>query len=245
VLSDRKIRIALYSQQPFAARGLAAVLRAEPDLELTACRDSLAGAIECLKSARPDVLLVHLLSGISLSDLREMRSADGRCQIVIWGQDVGGDFASQAMQLGIRSILPGNAPIGDFLAALRNVYRGVLCFDPDLMESMLSQTRVALTARQGQIVMLVAQGFKNRDIALSMGITEGTLKVYLYKLFKKLGMNNRLDMALYGRKNLFSGRPGLERTTDCERSGPLAVQAIKPRPLLLVSRKLPAAPVVN
>ena len=221
------------------------MLRAEPDLELTACRDSLAGTLECLKSARPDVLLVHLLAGISLADLREMRSADGRCQIVLWGQDVGGDFASQAMQSGIRSILPAGTAIADFLAALRDVYRGVLCFERDLTESMLSQERVALTARQGQIVTLVAQGLKNRDIALSMGITEGTLKVYLYKLFKKLGMNNRLDMALYGRKNLFSGRPGLERMADSRRSDPFAGQPIKPRPLLLVTRKLPAAPVIT
>jgi hypothetical protein len=59
---------------------------------------------------------------------------------------------------------------------------------------------------------LVAQGLKNKEIAFSLGITEGTVKVYLYKLFQKLGMNDRLDMALYGRKNLFSGQLGLERT---------------------------------
>jgi two-component system, NarL family, nitrate/nitrite response regulator NarL len=63
------------------------------------------------------------------------------------------------------------------------------------MDTVLAQTRVALTRRQGQIVSLVAQGFKNKEIASAMGITEGTVKVYLYKLFRKLGMNDRLDMA--------------------------------------------------
>ena len=73
---DRKIRIALYTQQPFVARGVATVLHALRDLELAACRETLSGTVESLKSKRPDVLLIHLLSGISLTDLREIRAAD-------------------------------------------------------------------------------------------------------------------------------------------------------------------------
>lgn len=233
--SDNKIRIALYTQQPFVALGLAAALHTHVDLTLTACRDSLSGTLDCLKSMRPDVLLVHLVSGISLADLSEMRSAGNRCHIVLWADALEGEFAFQAMQLGVRSILPGTASIDDLLAALRNVHRGALCFERGLLEDVLSQERVALTPRQGQIISLVAQGLKNKEIAFSMGITEGTVKVYLYKLFKKLGMNDRLDMALYGRKNLFTGQPGLERLRD----------ALVPRPLLLVARKQPGVPAVN
>ena len=218
--SDNRIRIALYTQLSFVAQGLAAVFGTHADLELAACRDSLSGTIECLKSTRPDMLVVHLLSGVKLSELYEIRAADSRCQIVLWGQELEGEFAFQAIRLGVRSILPGNISIDDFLAALRNVHQGALCFEIDLLESMLSQKRVALTQRQGQILSLVAQGFKNKEIAFSLGITEGTVKVYLYKLSQKLGMNDRLDMALYGRKNLFSGQLSLERMRD---AGPPAV----------------------
>jgi two-component system nitrate/nitrite response regulator NarP len=190
------------------------------------------------------VLLVHLISGISLSDLRAIRSA-GRCQIVLWGQQIEGEFAFQAMQLGVRGILPSHTSIDDFLAALRNVHRGALCFERDLLESVLSQKRVALTPRQGQIVSLVAQGCKNKEIAFSLGITEGTVKVYLHKLFKKLGMNDRLDMALYGRRNLFGGQPGLERTRDAGPPGPFAGKPVVPRSLLLVARRQPGVSVVH
>lgn len=243
--SDNRIRIVLYTQQPFVAQGLAAVLHNHADLELAACRDTLTGTLDCLKSTRPDVLLVHLISGISLSDLRDARSAESRCQIVLWGQELGGEFAFQAMQLGVRSILPDHTSINDCLAALRSVHRGVLCFDRDLLESVLSQQRVALTRRQGQIVSLVAQGLKNKEIAFSLGITEGTVKVYLYKLFKKLGMNDRLDMALYGRRNLFGGQPGLERTRDTPPPGQFAGKPAVPRSLLMVPRKQPGVPVVH
>ena len=236
--SDNRIRIALYTQLSFVAEGLAVVFGTHADLDLVACRDSLSGTLDGLKSTRPDVLLVHLLSGVKLSELREIRSADSRCQIVLWGQELEGEFAFQAMRLGVRSILPGNIPIEDFLAAVRNVHQGGLYFEKNLLESMLSQKSVALTQRQGQIVSLVAQGLKNKEIAFSMGITEGTVKVYLYKLFQKLGMNDRLDMALYGRKNLFSGQLGLERMRDA------ASPAVLPS-LYLMARKQPIVAVAH
>ena len=209
--STDRIQIVLYTQQPFVAEGMATVCQTQEDLMLTAWPDSLGGALECLRSLRPDVLLVHLTVGISLSELKELRTEAAHCQIILWGQELGGEFAFQAMQLGVRSILPDQTPIGDFLQAVRNVHLGGLYFDRDLMESVLSQKRVALSPRQGQIVSLVAQGFKNKEIAYSLGITEGTVKVYLYKLFRKLGISDRLDMALYARRHLFGGQPGLAR----------------------------------
>ena len=149
------------------------------------------------------MVLVYLTSRISLSDVRALRSAGERVQVVLWGEGLAGEFAFQAMQLGVRGILASTISVEGLLAALDNVHRGVLCFERELMDSVLAQTRVVLTKRQGQIVSLVAQGFKNKEIANAMGITEGTVKVYLYKLFRKLGISDRLDMALYGLKNLF------------------------------------------
>jgi DNA-binding NarL/FixJ family response regulator len=208
VKRDQRIRIAIYTQQPFVAQGLATVLRSQRDLILAACHDTVAGLRDYLKSATPDVLLIYLMTAMSLSELHEIRSIDSRCRIVLWGQDLEGDFAFQAMQLGVRSILPGDTSIENFLAALRSVQKGALCFEKDLLVSVLSHKPVALSMRQRQIVSLVAQGRKNKEIAFSMGITEGTVKAYLYKLFKKLGMNDRLDLALFGRKNLFSSPSG-------------------------------------
>ena len=233
VRRDHKIRIALYSQQPFVAQGLAAVLRTQADLKLATCQDSLPGLLEYLQSTIPDVLLVYLMNGISLSELHAIRSVDSRSRLVLWGQELAGDFAFQAMQSGVRSILRGDTSIDDLLATLRNVQKGALCFERDLLQSVLSHKAVALSMRQRQIVSLVAQGLKNKEIAFSMGITEGTVKVYLYKLFKKLGMNDRLDLALFGRKNLFSGDAG---------PGQFAGRPVAPSVLLVPRRQ--AGPMV-
>jgi DNA-binding NarL/FixJ family response regulator len=203
VRSNTAVSILFWTQQPFVGRGLADVLRARPEYHLIDCCDTLPAALACVVAARPALVLVYLTARISLSEVRALRSAAEGAQIVLWGEGLTGEFAFQAMQLGVRGILASNISIDGLLSALENVHRGVLCFERELMDSVLAQTRVALTRRQGQIVSLVAQGFKNKEIATAMGITEGTVKVYLYKLFRKLGMNDRLDMALYGLKNLF------------------------------------------
>lgn len=214
------------------ARGLAEVLGRQADLQLAACAETQESAVACVKSMGPDILLIHPIAGICLEDLRAIRSANHRCQIVLWGQDLGGEFGFQAMQLGVRGILPVNIAIDDLLTVLRNVHRGVLCFDHSLVESVLTQPQVTLSPREGQLVSLVAQGLKNKEIAFQLGITEGTVKGYLHKLFKKLGMNDRLDMALFGLKNLFGGQAGLPRMKDAAGTAPLSLVTRKQPPVI-------------
>lgn len=228
-----KIPILLCSQQPFVVRGFAAVLRSRADFKLVACCESLLEARDRLKSTKAAIVLIHLTTRVNLSELRALRSVDGRLQIVLWGDGLGGEFAFQAMQLGVRGILPGTATIDCLLSSLHNVHTGVLCFEKDLMENALLQKRVALTERQGQIVSLVAQGLKNKEIAWSLGITEGTVKVYLYKLFKKLGVSDRLDMALYGQTNLFAGQLELDKFREARWPTRTTVEPFGPRSLPL------------
>jgi DNA-binding NarL/FixJ family response regulator len=216
--SNTTTRVLLYTQQPFIGQGLASILMTRQDFELTACCGDLAGTLDSLKSTRPDIVLVYLTSGISLSALRELRLADTSAQIVLWGQAFAGEFVFQVMQLGVRGLLPNDSSADTLLAALQKIRNGGLCFETGLMESLLFQKRVILTGREAQLVALIAQGLKNKEIAHSLGLTEGTVKVYLTRVFKKLDMNDRLDLALYGLKNLFGGQLGHERTGENRQS---------------------------
>ena len=128
-----RIRIVLYTEQPFVAEGMATVCHTQEDLMLIAWPESLGAALECLGNVRPDVLLVHLTAGISVDDLKELRTAAAHSKIIFWGQ---------AMQLGVR-ILPDDTPIGDFLQAIRTVHSGGWYFE--------AHARMALSARQGSI----------------------------------------------------------------------------------------------
>ena len=84
-------------------------------------------------------------------------------------------------------------------------------------DSFLSAKRIALTKREGQLVSLLSQGLKNKEIASMLLISEGTVKVYLSRLFQKVGVKDRFELALYGLKNLTTGHGTLEKapvTTD-------------------------------
>jgi DNA-binding NarL/FixJ family response regulator len=204
-----KIRVVLYTEHPFVAAGVRSIVSSRPEFELTACCDSLPAAADRLRAGRAEIVLVHLASRISLSDLGQLASAapsgEAPGRLVLWGDGIGGEFAYQSMLLGARAVIPGRSSIEALLTTLLNVHRGVLCFEKEVVDGMLARERVAVSKREGQVITLVTQGYKNKAIANALGITEGTVKAYLYKLFRKLGVNDRLDMALYGLKNLSAG----------------------------------------
>jgi DNA-binding CsgD family transcriptional regulator len=90
------------------------------------------------------------------------------------------------------------------------VNAGELWFEKTLTDSIMGARRYALTRREGQLVTLLSQGLKNKEIAVALNISEGTVKVYLSKLFQKLGVKDRLELALYGLKNLAPAVSALE-----------------------------------
>jgi DNA-binding CsgD family transcriptional regulator len=90
---------------------------------------------------------------------------------------------------------------------------GELWFEKALTDSIMSARRYSLTRREGQLVSLLSQGLKNKEIATALNISEGTVKVYLSRLFQKLGVKDRFELALYGLKNLTPGGGSMENTT--------------------------------
>jgi DNA-binding CsgD family transcriptional regulator len=81
---------------------------------------------------------------------------------------------------------------------------------------------VALSRREGELVSLLSQGLKNKEIASQLSIGEGTVKVYLSELFEKVGVKDRFELALYGLKNLTSAQSPADETGHGGRRGPVA-----------------------
>ena len=71
-----------------------------------------------------------------------------------------------------------------------------------LSTALLNTDRVTLSRRQSQLLALLVQGLKNKEIAAQLGISEGTVKCYLTKLFEKVGAKDRFELALFGLRNL-------------------------------------------
>jgi two-component system, NarL family, nitrate/nitrite response regulator NarL len=199
-------RILLYSDEPILAKGLESVLRQVEGFELLPACTTVAGVVDQVAHGGPDLVLMDLTPEITFAVLSEMKHAMLSCRIVLWVNTISTELAFQAMGLGVRGILRKTLPTDLQVKCLQKVQAGELWFEKALTDSFLCARRVALTQREGQLVSLLSQGLKNKEIATTLMISEGTVKVYLSRLFQKVGVKDRFELALFGLKNLTTGQ---------------------------------------
>jgi two-component system response regulator DesR len=211
--------ILFYSDQPVLARGLREILRAEDGLDLLDHLATSERLFEALQSRRADIVLLDLTSDFTLDFLSSVHRAIPSSKIVLWVRFISTEMALQSMGLGVRGILSKTLPADVLITGLRKIHAGELWFEKALTVSILTARRYSLTRREGQIVSLVAQGLKNKELGIALNISEGTVKVYLSRLFKKLGLKDRFELALFGLKNLTAGYSSQGTGTPVQRKG--------------------------
>jgi two-component system nitrate/nitrite response regulator NarL len=195
-------RILLYTDQPILAKGLESLLRETPGFDLVAHCSTIQALLEQLPEDKADVALLDLTPEITFAVLSALKQAAPVCKLVLWVNDISTELAFQAVGLGLKGILRKTLA-GDLqIKCLAKIYSGELWFEKALTDAFFAARRVPLTRREGQLVSLLAQGCKNKEIATALAISEGTVKVYLSRLFQKLGVKDRFELALFGLKNL-------------------------------------------
>jgi two-component system, NarL family, nitrate/nitrite response regulator NarL len=214
VRSDSQHSVVLFSDEPLALGGARSLVEAAAGLCLVAAEAELPRVVDVVRERRPDVLLLDLPADVDLSVVRELRQVAPECKVVLWTRGVRMEFGWQAVEVGIKGILLKTLAPELIVKCLRSVAAGELWLDKSLMSMMLSSRAVRLTPRESQLVMLLARGLKNKEIATELNISEGTVKVYLSRLFEKVGAKDRFELALFGLKNMSSfaspstGAPG-------------------------------------
>ena len=201
--------VSVCDTQPVTAEGVRTLLNACTDLVAGGVADSLAQAKEVLITGVPGVLMVDKAFGIQpiLEWLGELRAAGvdlaARTGVVVWGASVTEAEALRFMQAGARGILRKTASIPVLLACLRTVAAGRSWMDDCVFGDANRSDRYPrseLTSREQQVLELVEQGHKNREIALELGIRPGTVKIHLKHIFEKTGVRGRYGLALNGLK---------------------------------------------
>jgi two-component system nitrate/nitrite response regulator NarL len=195
-------RIAVFTDEPILAQGITSVLGSLHGFELTETYDTPVNLIGRLEEAKPEILLMDLTPDVTYALLAELRSSIPECRIVLWTRTISTELAFQAMELGIRGILSKVLALPLLVDCLESVRNGEVWFDKTLAASFQTAKTVALTKRESQLVTLLSQGLKNKEIAYALSISEGTVKVYLSRLFQKVGAKDRFDLALHGLRNL-------------------------------------------
>jgi len=196
------VRIIIYSDQQILARGLESLIASDPALELSACCSKVTELKVHLANESADLAVLDLTPEITSAELRELQNSAPQCKLILWTNTIGTDFALEALTIGIRGVLRKTLPIEAHLQCLRKVYAGEFWFEKSLTDSLRDVRRVTLTLRESQLVSMLVRGLKNKEISYELGITEGTVKVYLSHLFHKSGAKDRFELALQGIKNL-------------------------------------------
>jgi two-component system nitrate/nitrite response regulator NarL len=199
-------RVVVYSNQPILAKGLESLIAGDPALELNLCCSSMAALKEHLAKENPDLAVLDLTPEVTSNALHELRNLVPKCKLILWTDTIDGDFALQALTIGVRGVLRKTLPLDAHRQCLIKVSSGELWFEKSLTDSFRAIRHVPLSPRESQLVTMLTRGLKNKEICDELGLTEGTVKVYLSNLFRKSGAKDRFELALQGLKNL--GMPG-------------------------------------
>jgi two-component system nitrate/nitrite response regulator NarL len=198
--------VAMYTEQTVLTAGIQAVVSGLDDLTIMAFTD-LDGLVKNVRTLRPSVVLVDLTDAVTFTTLSKLITAGGGAPVILWVDVPSMDVVSQALALGVRGILRKSLPVELQLKCLRSVAGGDLWVEKGITAQLLTSRRISLTRRERQVMSLLAQGAKNKEIAYGLNLTEGTVKVYLSRIFHKVGVRDRFELALFAIQNL--GENGL------------------------------------
>ena len=139
-------------------------------------------------------------------ELAELRKYSPKSVLVLWCSRVTPQFVQAAMEAGLHGLLSTRIPVEEAATMLRQICQGErkFRFDTDLQAQTPPEPR--LTRREQQVLAMVVDGLKNREIAAALRTTEGSVKVYLNRVFRKTGVKNRYELAVVAR-GLVKGRP--------------------------------------
>jgi len=196
------VRVSVFSDEVLLLDAARRLLEGMPGVVVEFAETRLSSLTAAMIRCQPDVLLFDFSPEADLSFLAALRDAAPCCRIVVWTRTLSTELAWQAIELGIKGILPKTAPPEVIVQCMERVAADEAWFDHSLTTTLLTSRPIRLTNRESQLVGLLAQGLKNKEIATMLKISEGTVKVYLSRLFEKVGAKDRFELALFGLKNL-------------------------------------------
>jgi two-component system nitrate/nitrite response regulator NarL len=174
------------SDQPVLLRGFERVLF-DGGFSVTTGQEPGPGA---------DLILLDAGVDLTLTRIRELHRRAPQCPMVLWTDPLPQDLVFKTLECGVRGTVPRSSKPEQLLESLRRVAAGELQIGFGTGQS--ARRAVSLTPREREIIEHLRRGIRNKQIADEMGITEGTVKIYLFRLFQKMGVKTRFELARCG-----------------------------------------------
>ena len=197
-------RILLADDHPMIRTALEALLR-DTEFEIVGTAGTGDAALAEVDRLRPDMLLLDLQmpGGSGMNVLRRIRASKTPLRVILLTAAIDDSSLLEAKSLKVQGIVLKNSDPAYLLDCLDRVRHGRTWIDPELVErakqlakTINGRSRVPLAPRERQLIGFIRTGLRNREIAALLGVTEGTVKVYLHAIFEKLGVSSRTELAI-------------------------------------------------
>ena len=211
-----KIRVLLADDQRLMRDGLRTLLELEDDLEVVGEAENGRAAVELAGELQPDVVLMDVrmpeMDGVEAT--RQLAVRQPECRVIILTTFDDESIIFEGLRAGALGYLLKDVSGEELAAAIREVHRGGALIQPSVARKVLAEfSRLpavpspapvlpgdGLSERETEILKLVSRGLSNKEIALRLSLTEGTVKNYVSAILQKLGVQDRTQAALKARE---------------------------------------------
>jgi DNA-binding NarL/FixJ family response regulator len=194
--SSTRIRIVCVDDHPIVREGLSGVLLLQSDMELVGEAGSGKEAVDLYRKLRPDVLVLDLrlrdMSGFDV--MQQILSEFSAARILVLTSLEGDADIERALALGARGYVVKGTGREELVRAVRAVHAGKRHIPAEVAEKLAEHLAAEkLSARELEVLSLIARGKSNKEVGAALGIAEDTVKMHVKNLLAKLGVNDRTE----------------------------------------------------
>lgn len=206
--------VLLVDDHPLVRAGLTTLIATTDDLQIVGEAAGGEQAVEMAGDLEPEVVLMDLsmpgMDGVEATRL--ILGAHPEIRVVVLTSFADEERVSDALAAGAVGYLLKDCDAREVIAAIRSASQGHAPLDPRVARALLPSTtprvRDTLSARELQVLRLVAKGLANKQIGRSLGISERTVKVHVGHVFRRIGVTDRTSAAMWARDNISAEGPG-------------------------------------
>ena len=222
MVQEKVIRVLIVDDHNIVRKGIKALLAEKSDIQIVGEADNGLDAISLSSQLEPDVILMDLLmpkmDGIDAT--RQITTRQPKVHVLVLTSFVGDEKIFPAIKAGAMGYLLKDSEPAELIQAIYKVYRGEPSLHPIIARKMMKEildkpsTKPAsepLTAREIEVLQLLAKGLSNDEIAAQLVISEVTVRTHISHILAKLHMANRVQATLYA---LREGITSIEDTKD-------------------------------
>jgi DNA-binding NarL/FixJ family response regulator len=195
-MGQRRIRILVVDDHPLLRAGLGASIGAESDMEIVAAASNGQEALELFRQHRPDITLMDLKMPVmgGVEAIRTIRGQFPSAKMIVLSTYQGDEDIYRALQAGATTYLLKDTLAEDLVRVIREVFAGGRPLPAPVAQRLADRMlHPDLTARELDVLRLIAKGMRNKEIAARLGISEETTQGHVKNILSKFGLHDRTE----------------------------------------------------